>query len=87
MKLTTLVPFILITIIWSFYSDRIDGINAASVGTATGTLLGYLGIPYAIAIFSIKKSTLNYENRRLKVFIISWLIFMGILVINYSNNI
>lgn len=77
MKFSTVLPFILITAIWSIYNGQSQGYGlASSIPFALGGVLALVGIPYGIATLAIKSTKVDYLKRRLNLFIIIW----GILI-------
>lgn len=84
MKFSVVLPFILITAIWSIYNGISQGQDGLIniIPFAIGTIIGYVGIPYGIALITVRKTSMNDAKKRFNVFLIIWciLIFSQVIV-------
>lgn len=88
MKLNKVLPILLITIMWFLYLGFREGMDLGSIiGSILGGVLFVFGIPYSIAVITIKKVSVDYLKRRFNRFITIWavLIFMQIIVKFYEK--
>jgi len=82
MKLNKVLPIILITIIWYLYLGLRQGMDYFSIfGYVLGGLVAVFGIPYLIAVLTIKKTNVDYPKRRFNRFITIWAIFIFMQII------
>lgn len=88
MKLNKVLPFVLITLLWSMYLGLRQGMNYfSSIFYGLGDLLVAIGIPYLIAVLTIKRTDVDYQKRRFNRFVIIWgiLIFLQVIV-QFNEN-
>ena len=82
MKLSNVSPIILLTLIWYWYLGIRQGMNYFLIlGSVLGGLVAVVGIPYLIAVVTVKGTNADYQKRRFNRFIIIWAIFILLQVI------
>ena len=87
MKLSNLLPIILITVIWYMYLGIKQAMDNFSIfGYILGGLVAVIGIPYLIAVLTIKNTNEDYQKKRFNRFIITWAIFILLQVIVQFND-
>jgi hypothetical protein len=87
MKLSKVSPIILITLIWYWYLGIRQGFGYFSIfGYVLGGLVAVFGIPYLIAVVTIKETNADYQKRRFNRFITIWAILIFLQVIVQFNE-
>jgi hypothetical protein len=77
MKTKILIPFVLVSVLWSAYNGLRNGENDGSIiFFVLGSVVAIVGIPLGIAMLTTRKGNVDYEKKRLNTFVVIWAILL-----------